>query len=142
MDQSLSLVTLGVRDLAAARAFYQRLGSKESPPSNEHVAFFQCGGMILALWSRDALVEDAKVGAAGSGFASVALAQNLRSKAAVDAALAEAEKAGARILKPAQEVFRGGYSGYFADPEGFAWEVAWNPGFAILPDGSVKLPAA
>lgn len=142
MDQRLSLVTLGVRDLAAARAFYQRLGWKESPPSNEHVAFFQCGGMILALWSRDALVEDAKVGAAGSGFANVALAQNLRSKEAVDAALAEAEKAGARILKPAQEVFWGGYSGYFADPEGFAWEVAWNPGFAILPDGSVKLPAA
>ncbi len=141
MDQRLSLVTLGVRDLAAARAFYQRLGWKESPPSNEHVAFFQCGGMILALWSRDALVEDAKVGAAGSGFANVALAQNLRSKEAVDVALAEAEKAGARILKPAQEVFWGGYSGYFADPEGFAWEVAWNPGFAILPDGSVKLPA-
>lgn len=141
MDQRLSLVTLGVRDLAAARAFYRRLGWKESPPSNEHVAFFQCGGMILALWSRDALAEDAKVGAPGSGFANVALAQNQRSKEAVDTALAQAEKAGARILKPAQEVFWGGYSGYFADPEGFVWEVAWNPGFTILEDGSVRLPS-
>lgn len=141
MDQRLSLVTLGVRDLAAARAFYQRLGWKESPPSNNDVAFFQCGGMILGLWSRDSLAEDVRIGAPGTGFSNISLAQNVRSKAAVDAVLKEAEKAGARILKPAADVFWGGYTGYFADPEGFAWEVAWNPGFTILEDGSVKLPS-
>ena len=142
MDQRLSLVTLGVRDLAAARAFYRRLGWQESPPSNEHVAFFQCGGMILGLWNRDSLAQDAKVGAPGSGFANISLAQNVRSKAEVETTLAAAEKAGARILKPAQDVFWGGYTGYFADPEGFVWEVAWNPGFTILEDGSVQLPKA
>ena len=116
MDQRLSLVTLGVRDLAASRAFYRRLGWRESPPSNEHVAFFQCGGMILGLWSRDSLAEDAKVGSPGSGFANISLAQNVRSKAEVDRRLAEAEQAGASILKPAGDVFWGGYTGYFADP--------------------------
>lgn len=140
MDQRLSLVTFGVRDLAGARAFYARLGWRESPPSNAEVAFFQCGGMALALWSRDALVEDARVEQPGSGFANVSLALNVRSKAEVDATLAEAERAGAKILKPAGDVFWGGYTGYFADPEGFAWEVAWNPGFEILADGSIKLP--
>jgi uncharacterized glyoxalase superfamily protein PhnB len=141
MEQRLGLVTLGVRDLAAARAFYARLGWKESPPSNESVAFFQSGGMIFALWGRDALAEDAQASAPGSGFANVTFAQNVRSKAEVDAVLQEAEKAGAKILKPAGEVFWGGYTGYFADPEGFAWEVAWNPGFTILADGSVRLPS-
>lgn len=141
MDQRLSLVTLGVRDLAASRAFYKRLRWAESPPSNEHVAFFQCGGMVFALWGRDALVEDAGIAARGSGFANVSLAQNVRSREAVDAALAEAKRAGATILKAGAEAFWGGYTGYFADPEGFVWEVAWNPGFEIMPDGSIKLPA-
>lgn len=140
MEQRLSLVTLGVRDVAVARAFYKRLGWQESPPSNESVAFFQCGGMIVGLWGRDDLVEDAKVDGPGSGFANISLAQNVRSKAEVDRVLAEAEKAGAKILKPAGDVFWGGYTGYFADPDGFAWEIAWNPGFTILEDGSVKLP--
>src|SRR5690349_24226781 len=120
MEQRLSLVTLGVRDLAAARAFYQRLGWKESPPSNNDVAFFQCGGMIVGLWGRDQLVEDAQAGKPGSGFANVSLAQNVRSKADVDRVMAEAEKAGAKILKTAGNVFWGGYTGYFADPDGFA----------------------
>lgn len=140
MDQRLSLVTLGVRDLAAARAFYKRLGWAESPPSNDSVAFFQCGGMIVGLWGRDHLVEDAQAGKPGSGFANITLAQNVRSKEEVDRVLKEAEQAGAKILKPAGDVFWGGYTGYFADPEGFVWEVAWNPGFTILEDGSVKLP--
>ena len=140
MEQRLSLVTLGVGDLAASRAFYKRLGWTESPPSNESVAFFQCGGMVFALWGRDALAEDAGVAALGKGFANVSLAQNVRSKEAVDAVLAEAKKAGATILKPGAEAFWGGYTGYFADPDGFAWEVAWNPGFEILADGSIKLP--
>jgi predicted lactoylglutathione lyase len=140
MEQRLSLVTLGVRDLAAARAFYKRLGWKESPPSNDSVAFFQSPGMIFALWGRDDLVEDAKVGKPGTGFANISLAQNVRSKAEVDRVMNEAEQAGAKILKPAGDVFWGGYTGYFADPDGFAWEIAWNPGFKILEDGSVKLP--
>ena len=141
MEQRLSLVTLGVRDLAASRAFYKRLGWLESPPSNEHVAFFQCGGLIFALWGRDALVEDAGVEAPGKGFGNVSLAQNVRSKAAVDETLAQAKAAGATILKPGADVFWGGYTGYFADPDGFAWEIAWNPGFEILADGSVRLQA-
>ncbi len=141
MEQRLSLVTLGVRDLAVSRAFYRRLGWKESSPGNEDVAFFQCGGLVFALWSRDALMEDARVEGPGSGFANISLAHNVRSKAEVDATLNEAEKAGAKILRPAGDVFSGGYTGYFADPDGFAWEVAWNPGFEILPDGGIKLPA-
>jgi len=140
MEQRLSLVTLGVRDLGASRAFYRRLGWKESPPSNEHVAFFQCGGLVFALWGRDALVEDAGVDGPGKGFANVSLAHNVRSKADVDATLKEAKQAGATILKPGAEASWGGYTGYFADPDGFAWEVAWNPGFEILPDGGIKLP--
>jgi predicted lactoylglutathione lyase len=140
MEQRLSLVTLGVRDLAASRAFYKRLGWKESPPSNDHVAFFQCGGLVFALWGRDALAEDAGAKGPGKGFANVSLAQNVRSKEDVDATLSEAKKAGATILEPGAEAFWGGYTGYFADPDGFAWEVAWNPGFEILPDGGIKLP--
>lgn len=140
MEQRLSLVTLGVKDLAASRAFYGRLGWTESPPSNDSVAFFQCGGMVFALWSRAALAEDAGVPEPGRGFANITLAHNVRSKAEVDAVLREAEKAGGTILKPGAEAFWGGYTGYFADPDGFAWEVAWNPGFAILPDGSIRLP--
>jgi uncharacterized protein len=140
MEQRVSLVTLGVRDLATSRAFYRTLGWIESPPSNEDVAFFQCGGLVFALWGRDALVEDARLDDPGNGFSNTCLAHNVRTKAEVDATLDEAQKAGASILKAAQDVFWGGYSGYFADPDGFAWEVAWNPGFEILPDGGIKLP--
>jgi predicted lactoylglutathione lyase len=140
MEQRVSLVTLGVRDLAASRTFYRRLGWTESPPSNEHVAFFQCGGLVFALWGRDALVEDAQLDGPGTGFSNTCLAHNVRTKVEVDSTLAEAQKSGATILKPARDVFWGGYSGYFADPDGFAWEVAWNPGFEVLPDGGIKLP--
>jgi hypothetical protein len=97
--------------------------------------------MILGLWGRDNLAEDAGVDGPGSGFANVSLAQNVRSKAEVDRLLAEAERAGAKIVKPAGDVFWGGYTAYFTDLDGFAWEIAWNPGFTILEDGSVKLPA-
>jgi predicted lactoylglutathione lyase len=139
MDQRISLVTLGVGDLAAARAFYARLGWRESPPSNKGVAFFQLPGMIFALWDRHALAEDSGV-EPGDGFPSVTLAQNLPSKAAVDALLAEAEAAGARITKPAEDKFWGGYSGCFADPSGHIWEIAWNPFFPLAEDGTVRLP--
>ena len=141
MEQRLSLVTLGVRDLAASRAFYKRLGWKESPASNAEVAFFQCGGLVFALWTRDALVDDAGVQADGKGFANISLAQNVRSKEDVDAML---DGSGEGRRPHPQTGLRkrswGGYTGYFADPDGFAWEVAWNPGFEILPDGGIRLP--
>jgi hypothetical protein len=140
MEQRLSLVTLGVRDLAASRVFYKRLGWSESSAGNDEVAFFQCGGLVFALWGREALADDAGVQAGETGFANISLAYNVRRKEEVDATLAEAESAGARLLRPAADTSWGGRTGYFADPDGFAWEVAWNPGFAILPDGGIKLP--
>ena len=140
MEQRLSLVTLGVRDLTASRAFYKRLGWRESPASNAEVAFFQCGGLVYALWGQEALADDAGVPVGSAGFANVSLAYNVRHKDEVDATLRDAEKAGARILKAGSETSWGGRTGYFADPDGFAWEVAWNPGFEILPDGSIRLP--
>lgn len=140
MEQRLSLVTLGVKNLPEARAFFGRLGWKESGASNAQVAFFQIGGLAFGLFGRDDLAADIGVASEGSGFSGVTLAYNVREKRDVDAMLSEAERAGARILKPAREVFWGGYSGYFADPEGYVWEVAWNPGFPINPDGTLTLP--
>jgi len=140
MDQRISIVTLGVANLERSREFYERLGWRRSAASNEGIAFFQAGGMALALYPRDELAKDANLDGAGRGFAGITLAFNARSREEVDAVLAEAQTAGAKILKPAQEAFWGGYSGYFSDPDGFAWEVAWNPSFAIAEDGSVRLP--
>jgi uncharacterized protein len=140
MEQRVSLITLGVADLQRSREFYERLGWRRSMGETEGVVFFQAGGMALALYSRTELAKDAKISPEGSGFSGIALAYNTRSREEVDSALAEAQAAGARILKPAEEAFWGGYSGYFADPDGFPWEVAWNPSFAILEDGSIRLP--
>jgi catechol 2,3-dioxygenase-like lactoylglutathione lyase family enzyme len=141
VEPRLSLVTLGVSDLARSRAFYERLGWRAGGPTDENVVFFQAGGMILGLWSRDSLAEDAGLApGTGDGFGGIALAHNVRSKAEVDAVMAEAEAAGARILRPAQDVFWGGYTGYFADPDGHPWEVAWNPGFPMDANGGVRLP--
>ncbi|MCA9774612.1 MAG: VOC family protein, partial [Myxococcales bacterium] len=121
MEPRISLVTLGVRDLARSRAFYERLGWKVGGPSNESVTFFQAGGMILGLHGLDALAEDAghrgPVAAPGT-FGGIALAHNARTNDDVARVLAEAERAGATIVKPAQDVFWGGHSGYFADPDG------------------------
>lgn len=141
MEPRLSIVTLGVADVARSRAFYERLGWKASGFPSEDVAFFRAGGVVLALYGRDALAEDARLPAgAPGGFGGVTLAHNVASREAADAVLAEAERAGARILKPAEDVFWGGYSGYFADPDGHPWEVAWNPHFPLRPDGGVELP--
>ena len=106
----------------------------------EGVVFFQVGGMVLSLFSRQDLAKDAHLSPEGSGFCGMALAYNTRSKDEVDEILRHAEVAGARILKPAQTAFWGGYSGYFSDPDGFPWEVAWNPGFRLASDGRVTLP--
>jgi len=140
MEQRLSLITLGVADLDRARAFYERLGWKRSVRKAEGVVFFQLNGLALALWPRAELAKDANVIDDGAGFSGVALAYNARTRNEVDAVLAEAVAAGARLLKRAQEAFWGGYQGYFADPDGHLWEVAWNPGFALDAKGNVTLP--
>ncbi|HYD31453.1 MAG TPA: VOC family protein [Azospirillaceae bacterium] len=141
MEQRLSVVTLGVADVAAARRFYEEgLGWKASTSGNEQVVFFQAGGMVLALYGRSALAEDTHLPAEGSGFGGIALAYNARSKEEVDTVLAQAVAAGASLLKPARSVFWGGYSGYVADPDGHPWEIAFNPFWEITDDGSVRLP--
>jgi len=143
MEPRISLITLGVADIARSTEFYTRLGWTPAPPSNDSVTFFQAGGMILGLYGRRALADDAGLPplvAAEEESVRMSLAYNTRSKEDVDAVLAEAEKAGAEIVKPAEDVFWGGYSGYFADPDGHLWEVAWNPGFPIAEDGTISLP--
>ena len=124
--------------MVKARAFYEALGFKAGAASSEHVTFFQAGGMILGLYGRSALAEDAHVKDAPTGFRAVSLGYNVHSEAEVDAVLAEAVAAGARLLKPGQKVFWGGYSGYFADPDGRMWEVAHNPFFPLAKDGSIS----
>jgi len=139
MDQRLSLVTLGVADLDRARRFYEGGLGWERNNKDDGVVFYQLPGMILALWSREALAGDAGVEDGGSSFSGIALAYNTRSREEVDAVLGEAEAAGGRILKPAEETFWGGYSGYFADVDGHPWEVAWNPFWTVDAEGHVSL---
>jgi len=140
MDQRLSLVTLGVADVARAWAFYEALGwSGESPDGD--VVFFQAGGMIVALWGRDQLAADSTVDDTG-GWGGVTLALCLASPAEVDTVLAQADAAGGTIGRAGAPTFWGGYSGVFVDPDGHPWEVAHNPGWTLLADGSVRLPSA
>jgi uncharacterized protein len=138
MEQRLSLVTLGVTDLARARAFYEALGWKTGAGPSDDVVFFQCGGMVVALWSRHSLAEDSGVEDTG-GWGAVTLAHNVRSPAEVDAAIEEARAAGAAIPREPAATFWGGYSGMFVDPDGHPWEVAHNPHWTIRDDGSVSL---
>ena len=140
MEPRLSLVTLGVADVGKARAFYEALGFKASPASQESVTFMDAGGVVLALYGRDALADDAHVASSAPGFSGVSLAHNVASEAEVDTVLAHAKDCGARILMPAQKVFWGGYSGYFADPDGHLWEVAYNPFFPFDEAGRIVLP--
>lgn len=140
MEQRLSLITLGVADVARSRRFYEALGWRASGASEAEVTFFQLGGIVLSLWGRAELARDAVV-TDGGGWGGVALAHNARSRGEVDVILVEAGAAGARILKAAHETFWGGYAGYFADPDGHAWEVAWNPHFPLDVDGNIRLPA-
>jgi uncharacterized protein len=137
MEQRLSLVTLGVADLARARAFYGALGWKPATDDAD-VVFLQAGCMVLALWGRDELAKDSGVRDSG-GWGGVTLAHNVRSPAEVDAVLAEAKAAGATIARAGGATFWGGYSGIFLDPDGHPWEVAHNPGWSLEPDGSVRL---
>jgi catechol 2,3-dioxygenase-like lactoylglutathione lyase family enzyme len=139
VEQRLSLITLGVADVARSRRFYEALGWRASGASEADVTFFQLGGIALSLWGRAELARDAQV-PDGSGFGGVALAHNARSRGGGDAILEEARASGARILKPAHEAFWGGYAGYFADPDGHPWEVAHNPDFPIDAEGRVHIP--
>lgn len=142
MEPRLSLVTLGVADNARARRFYEALGFTASAASNDNVTFFDAGGVVLALFGRAALAEDAHVADSAPGFSGVTLAHNVRSPADADAVLQHAVAAGGRLVKPAQDVFWGGYSGYFADPDGHLWEVAYNPFFPFDAAGRIDLSAA
>jgi uncharacterized protein len=138
MEQRLSLVTLGVSDLARARAFYEALGWTTGADPDDDVVFFQAGGAIVALWGRGQLAEDSAIEDSG-GWGGVTFAYNTRSPAEVDAVMAEAEAAGATIARRAGETFWGGYSGVFHDPDGHPWEIAHNPHWTLDDDGSVKL---
>ena len=138
MEQRVSLITLGVSDLAASRAFYEALGWRSPTDPADGVAFFQSGGMVIALWDREALAEDSGVADVG-GWGGVTLAHNVRSPAEVDAVIEEAERAGATIARRGAATFWGGYSGVFIDPDGHPWEVAHNPGWHVAEDGSVSI---
>jgi uncharacterized protein len=138
VEQRLSLITLGVADLARARRFYEQLGWRTNAAPGDDVVFFQAGGMIVALWDRQRLADDTVVSDSG-GWGGVTLAYNARSPAEVDAVIEEARSAGGTIARPGGETFWGGYSGVFVDPDGHPWEVAHNPDWTISEDGSVTL---
>jgi predicted lactoylglutathione lyase len=138
MKLRVSLITLGVRDLAAARAFYERLGWKTGAAPDDDVVFFQAGDMIFALWGRAQLAEDSCVEDT-PGWGGVTLALNFASREEVDAVTEEARAAGATIGREPAETFWGGYTSVFIDPEGHPWEVAHNPHWTITEDGGVRL---
>ncbi|MFU8851477.1 VOC family protein [Micromonospora sp. SL1-18] len=139
MEQRVSLITLGVADLARARTFYERLGWRGQEV--EETVFFRAGGLAVVLWGRDKLADDAGLTDRGTdGFGGLSLAQNVRNRDEVDDLLRRAAEAGATITRPARETFYGGYAGCFTDPDGHLWEIAWNPGFPLGPDGSLTVP--
>jgi catechol 2,3-dioxygenase-like lactoylglutathione lyase family enzyme len=140
MEQRISLITLGVRDLARARAFYESLGWSTRAKPGDDVVFFQAGGMVLALWDRASLAEDSGV-EDGGGWGGITPAHNVRAPGEVDAVIEQARAAGAAILREPAETFWGGYSAVFADPDGHPWEIAHNPRWTLHDDGSIELGA-
>ena len=138
MEQRLSLVTLGVVDLGASRAFYEGLGWTTNAEPGDDVVFFQAGPIVVALWDRALLAQDSGV-VDGGGWGGVTLAHNVASPTAVDEVIETARAAGARIAREPGETFWGGYSGLFVDPDGHPWEVAHNPRWTLGADGSVTL---
>lgn len=140
MEPRISIVTLGVHDLDRAVAFYEAMGLAPGMLVPGDVAFFQMGGVLLGLWMRQKLADDAGLPNVEAAFSGVALAYNVRSDAEVASMLEAAAKAGGRIVKPAQRAFWGGWYGYFADTEGNLWEVAHNPSFPLDADGNISLP--
>lgn len=141
MEQRMSMVTLGVADLDRSRRFYEESLGWKIGAAEGQIVFFQLNGMILALYPRDELAKDAQVSSEGGGFTGVTLAYCACSKEEVDNIFSQLETAGARIVKKPQNVFWGGYSGYFADPDGYLWEVAWNPCWRLDERGNVFLEA-
>jgi catechol 2,3-dioxygenase-like lactoylglutathione lyase family enzyme len=135
-----TLITLGVRDVERAARFYAALGMKRGVKAAKDVAFFEAGGVVLAVWGRADLAKDAGLEDSKPGFSGVALAFNVSDEASVDTTLQAAEKAAGRIVKPGGRAFWGGYTGYFADPDGHLWEVAHNPGFPLDESGQIELP--
>ncbi len=138
VKQRVTVITLGVVDLARARDFYERLGWSSGAAPADDVVFFQAGGMVLALWDRGRLAQDSCVEDAG-GWGGVTLAHNVGSPDEVDAVLAQAREAGAAIPRAGAATLWGGYSGIFIDPDGHPWEVAHNPHWTLTDDGSVLL---
>jgi len=139
VEQRLSLVTLGVRDLPRARGFYEAMGWRTSAAPDDDVVFFQAGGLIVGLWGRAELAVDSAVEDDG-GWGGITLAYNVSAPGDVDAVIEEARAAGARIGREPAETFWGGYSGVFLDPDGHPWEIAHNPHWTVGPDGSTTLP--
>ena len=140
--QRVTLITLGVQDLAASRAFYKALGWEESSRSQEDVVFFQINGLVLGLFGLKNLAKDQGRPDAPLGVGAMTLAQNFENEASVDAAFAKALECGATALKAPEKVFWGGYSGYYADLDGHVWELAYNPFWPLEKDGSLVLPEA
>jgi uncharacterized protein len=138
MEPRVSLITLGVRDVAAARAFYERLGWRVALDVDETV-FFQAGDVVVTFWGRDKLAEDSGVEDRG-GWGGITLAHNVGSRDEVDRIVEEARGAGARITREPAETFYGGYAGVFTDLDGHPWEIAHNPGFTLTPGGGLRLP--
>lgn len=139
MNLRINVMTLGVTDMQRSRRFYEALGWTASKSSNESFTLFKSKGSMLALYGAAALAEDAHVSPDGAGFRAVTAACNVPSKEDVAKALELARLAGAKITKPAQDVFWGGHSGYFQDPDGHLWEVAWNPHWPLNADGLIDL---
>jgi uncharacterized protein len=141
VEPRLSLLTLGVGDVVRSRKFYEALGFVASGPANDDVAFFMAGGIVLSLYSRASLLRDTGLSDGKPGFVGITLAHNVRSEPEVAAVLAEAVAAGGRLIKASHKVFWGGTIGYFADPDGHLWEVAYNPDFPFDAAGNLQLPA-
>lgn len=139
MEQRISVVTLGVQDVEEATKFYEKLGFQRHMSSNPMISFFQMNGFVFGLYGRQALADEAAEGKAGTGFGNIALAYNTRTKEEVDAVLAAAVAAGGSLAQAAHDTFWGGYGGYFADPDGHRWEVAWNDSWPISAEGHVSL---
>lgn len=139
VEQRISLITLGVADLDRARTFYERLGWHGQQV--EETVFFQAGAVAVVLWARDRVAADAGIAdRTGDGFGGVTLAHNVRSRTEVDEVLGQAANAGAEISQAARETFYGGYAGFFTDPDGHVWEIAYNPGFPLGRDGAITIP--
>lgn len=140
LERRISIVTLGVEDVSRATAFYERLGWVRSSVSQPTITFIQLKGVVLALFSRQSLAEDAGIENSPKGFSGMTLAHNAGSDAEVDSIFAFALSVGAQSVKPPHKVFWGGYSGYFADPDGHLWEVAHNPYVTMDENGHLQLP--